>query len=190
LSRILYYIDEIIGPSEEEKEALAKILNARILTTGEKFLSAGEVCNKIAFVEKGSVRTYYEKGEATICREFLFENSLIGSFTSFFCQATSLINVSALEDSVILEMTFKDVMQLYSEYPSWKKLGLMLLQDHLLRSEQREASATTDTSEARFRKLLNEQPEVIKRVPLEYIASYLGITMETLTYYWSLIHEN
>jgi hypothetical protein len=74
-------------------------------------------------------------------------------------------------------------MYLYDHYPAWQKLGRLVVQEQLIRAERREASLLKDPPEVRYRNLVEEHPKVFKKVPLQYIASYLGITPETLSRY-------
>ncbi|WP_181163726.1 Crp/Fnr family transcriptional regulator [Pontibacter mangrovi] len=187
MSRILYNIDQIIRPEPEERAALERVLRPRTLHKNELFLREGEVCRKIAFIEQGSVRVYYEVDGKEICKDFLFENAVAGSFASFFSQMPSALNVAAMEETQLLELSYEDVMHLYEHYPSWQKLGRIIAQDQFVRAERREASLLKDPPEVRFRNLIEEHPKLFKRVPLQYIASYLGITPETLSRYRSRV---
>jgi CRP-like cAMP-binding protein len=185
MQRILSNISQVVGPSPEEIAALQNILRPRSLVKGEHFLREGEICRSIAFVEKGSFRVYYAVDGKDIHKDFLFENGIIGSFASFFAQSPSALYITALEDSHILELTYQEVMHLYECYPSWQKLGRIIAQDQFVRAETREASLLKDTPLVRYQALLEAHPKVFRRVPLQYIASYLGITPETLSRYRS-----
>ena len=183
--RVLFNIERLINPSAQEKAALENILRTRTIKKQELFLKEGEICQRIAFIEKGSVRYYYQLDDREICKDFIFENGLIGSFASFFSQEPSALNIQALEDTEIVEMNYDDVINLYDNYPAWQKLGRIIAQDQFVRSEKREAALLKDQPEIRFRALIAEHPKIFKRVPLQYIASYLGITRETLSRYRS-----
>ncbi|QMU28138.1 Crp/Fnr family transcriptional regulator [Adhaeribacter radiodurans] len=185
MHRILYNIDRIIHPSPEDKAAFENIIRQRTLQKNEYFLREGEVCQKIAFIEKGSVRLYYDVEGKEICKDFLFENALIGSFASFLSQMPSGVNIAAMEETLLLELEYQDVMHLFATYSSWQKLGHIIVQDQFVRAECREASLLKDPPEVRYKNLIEEHPKVFKRVPLQYIASYLSITPETLSRYRS-----
>ena len=121
--------------------------------------------------------------DRAICKEFIFENGLVGSFAGFFAQQPSSLYIEALEDTQLIELYYEDVLWLYDNFPAWQKLGRIIAQDQFIRAEKREASLLKDLPEVRFHSLIAEHPKIFKRVPLQYIASYLGITRETLSRY-------
>ncbi|WP_114750021.1 Crp/Fnr family transcriptional regulator [Pleomorphovibrio marinus] len=181
--RVLDNIENLIRPTPEEKAALENILKPRILAKNELFLREGAVCTSIGLIEKGSARLYYTIDGKEVSKDFLFENSVIGSFGSFFTQLPSALNVATLEETHILEMGYQDVIFLYEHYPAWQKLGRIIAQDQFIRIERREASLLKDPATVRYLNLIEEHPKVFKRVPLQHIASYLRITPETLSRY-------
>ncbi|WP_052731301.1 Crp/Fnr family transcriptional regulator [Spirosoma radiotolerans] len=181
--RVLFNIERLINPSAEEKAALANVLHTRLVKKGDHFLKAGDACTSIAFIERGSVRSYYQLEDREVCKDFIFENGLVGSFAGFFAQEPSALYIEALEDTQLIELFYDDVLWLYDHFPAWQKLGRIIAQDQFIRAEKREAAFLIDHPEVRFRALVDEHPKIFKRVPLQYIASYLGITRETLSRY-------
>jgi CRP-like cAMP-binding protein len=181
--RVLFNIERLINPSAEEKQALNAIVKTRLLKKNEHFLKEGELCESIAFIEKGSVRSYYQLEDRQVCKDFLLENGLVCSFGSLFSQEPSAIYIQALEDTEIVEMNYGDVMELCESYPIWNQLSRIIIQEQVVRAEKREGAFLKDLPEVRFKSLIAEHPTIFKRVPLQYIASYLGITRETLSRY-------
>lgn len=181
--RVLFNIERLINPSPDEKDAFVNIVKSSTLQKNEFFLKEGEVCRSIAFIEKGSLRYYYQVEDKEISKDFAFENDVVGSFASFITQEPSLFYIEALEETTIVELMYGDVLSLYSRYPIWRNLGRLLVQDQYIRLEKREASLLKDPPEKRFSSLVEVHPKIFKRIPLQYIASYLGITRETLSRY-------
>lgn len=181
--RVLYNIERLINPSPAEKAALEAIVKIRLLKKNEHFLSEGEHCESIAFIEKGSVRYYYQLEDKQVCKDFLLENGLVCSFGSLFSQEPSTIYIQALEETELVEMRYEDVLSLCEKYPIWQQLFRIILQEQIVRAEKREGAFLKDLPETRFHSLIAEHPTIFKRVPLQYIASYLGMTRETLSRY-------
>ncbi|GAB3338821.1 Crp/Fnr family transcriptional regulator [Larkinella ripae] len=183
MQRVLFNIERITKPTAEEKAALERIVHPRILAPDTVYVRAGDPCPTIAFIEKGCGRLFYEIDGWEVSKEFVFENSLLGSFVGFFTQKPSNVNVATLEETHILEMKYEEVMQLCRTFPIWQRFATLLLQDQLMRVERREASLLKDAPEDRYRRLLDEHPKVLNRIPPEFVASYLGVTPETLQRY-------
>jgi hypothetical protein len=86
-----------------------------------------------------------------------------------------------MEDTALYTIARKDLFSLYDNYPSMQKLGRLSMEHMFIRKEMREASFLLDSAELRYRKLLAQYPQIQQRVPLKYLASYLGIKAETLS---------
>lgn len=183
--RILFNIERLINPTPEEKTALESIIKTRTLKKNEHFLNEGDLCESIAFIEKGSVRYYYQLEDRQVCKDFLLENGLVCSFGSLFSQEPSTIFIQALEDTELVELNYEAIQELCDRYPIWNKLARIIIQEQVIRAEKREGAFLKDSPETRFHTLIAEHPTIFKRVPLQYIASYLGMTRETLSRYRS-----
>lgn len=183
MKRILDNIRKTLNPSEEAFEAISNAMTVTVIDKNEYFLKAGQVCQSVAFIEKGSMRLFLSSAEKEVCSDFFFENSFIGSFASFLSQQPSLVNICAIEPCELLVLHYTDVMALIAKYPSLQKLADIIIQEQFLRAEKRESALLLHSPEERFRKILEEHPKLFKRIPLHYVASYLAITPETLSRY-------
>lgn len=183
MQRVLSNIERIVRPTPDEMTALQAILQPKVLPPDTLYTRAGEVCQTISFVEKGGGRLFYDLDGWEVSKEFVFENGLLGSLVSFFTQRPSFVHAMTLTETHLIEASYADVMAVCGRYPAWQRFGQLLLQDQLSRLERREASLLRDSPEERYTRLLNEHPKVLRRVPPQYIASYLGITAETLDRY-------
>lgn len=183
MDHVLTNIQRVIQPSEEAFGALRRALKPRKIDKSEHFLKEGQVCKTIGFVERGSFKLYYNTSKKEVCKGFLFENDVVGSLASFLSMTPSRVNIVAMEPGDVFEIDYLALFQLVDEFPAWKKLANIIVEDQLLRFEHREASLLKDSPEVRFRKLMEEHPKIFKRMPLQDIASYLAITAETLSRY-------
>ncbi|HPE42706.1 MAG TPA: Crp/Fnr family transcriptional regulator [Bacteroidales bacterium] len=183
MKRVLFNIQRIFHTTDDEMNAIESVMQIRMLEKNEFLLKENEICNTIGFIEQGSMRLFYESPDKDICNNFFFENSLVGSLASFLSQTPSIVTIAAIEKCEVLLFEYNNVVRLTREYPALKALAAIIMQEQLLMAEKREASLLKDSPEKRFKKLLEEHPKIFKRIPLHYVASYLGITPETLSRY-------
>lgn len=183
MQKVLYNIERVFKATTEELYALENSMELVTLGKNEFFLKEGEICRSIGFLEKGSMRLFYESQDREVCNDFFFENSLIGSLASFLSETPSIVNIAAIEPCELLLWNFEQVNELSQKYPAISRLTKVLIQEHLLRSERREADLLKNSPEDRFKNLIQIHPKIFKRIPLRYVASYLAITPETLSRY-------
>lgn len=142
----------------------------------------GETSRYLYFVEKGALRSYTvdkEGNEHVI--QLVVENHWVGDLYSFITQVPGNINIYAIEDSEVLSMSYADLEELYEQIPSLERHFRQLFQRAYVNLQQRYSSALSDHAENRYRLLIHEHPQIAARIPLLYIASYLGITPESLS---------
>ncbi|MEG3657689.1 Crp/Fnr family transcriptional regulator [Arenibacter palladensis] len=183
MNQLIFNIEKTFKASEEELCAIKNTLKEEQLKRNEIFLRAGEICQKLAFISEGSMRLFYDSPDKEVCNDFFFENSMVGSLASFLAQTPSIVNIAAIENCRFYVLDRSKVMELISKYDSLKKMADVIVQEQLLRAEKREAALLSIGPEERFKILLEEHPKIFKRIPLHYVASYLGITPETLSRY-------
>ena len=178
LKELIY---SMVQPTEEEWQALERRIHPVRLRKKEHYLREGEVCTRYGFIMKGCVRLYFLADGEEICKDLLFEKTFAGSLASFTLQKPAFFHIAAIEDTLLLEIHRHDLLYLFEHYSCWQKLGRIMAEGLAIRKELREISFLRDSPEERYRKLLEEQPMVLQRVPLQYIASYLGMKPETLS---------
>lgn len=183
MNHLIFNIERTFKASEEELSALKNAMKEEHLKRNEVFLKSGQVCNKLAFLSKGSMRLFYDSPDKEVCNDFFFENSMVGSLASFLSQTPSTVNIAAIENCKFFVLHRDDVMDLVSKHGSLKKMADVIVQEQLLRAEKRESALLSVYPEERFKNLMEEHPKIFKRIPLRYVASYLGITPETLSRY-------
>ncbi len=148
---------------------------------GHLLLPEGKVSHYFYFVRQGLVRIFYHKGKNEITEWLTMDGRFFLSITSFFKRAPSRLIIQLLEPSEILFIHHDAFMQLCREYHDVERLFRLMLTDSLLLSQQRVDSLQFETARQRYQKLLTSHPDIVQRVPLAYIASFLGITQETLS---------
>lgn len=174
-------VEKLVRISDDEWETFRKVLEPRELKRHDLFLEQGKVCRQMAFIVKGYVRFYFLAGGVEVTKEFSFENSFCGSYTSFITGNPSRFNVKAMEDLTLLLFTREQLLKMVEFSPAFSKFLLFSVENLFVRKENREASFLLDTPEEKYANLLREHKNMLQRVPLKYIASYLGISAETLS---------
>lgn len=179
---IIKYINSFVPLSAEAEEYISQKIRKEILPKNALLLRADEVCEKIYFIEKGFVRWFYcnEKGKE-ITHSFAAENSFVTAFDSFFQRQPSRYFIEVLEDSVLYSMTYKDVEKELEQFPETQRLTQLVLIQIVEQTLDKNAALQCRTAKERYRYLTEKHPEILQRASLFHIASYLGITAETLS---------
>jgi CRP-like cAMP-binding protein len=140
------------------------------------------VCRYTAFVEKGMLRTFTvdEKGNEPIL-QFSMEGWWIADLYSFLTEEPSIYNIEALEECELLLITKENWEILLAKVPAFERYFRLLIQNNLIATQRRLMSSLSESAEEKYTKLINNFPGCIQRVPQHMIASYLGITPETLS---------
>jgi|SRR4030095_13496633 len=145
-------------------------------------LQEGDVCNRSIFIEKGSLYSYTvdDKGVQHVI-QFGFEGWWIGDLYSYLTKEPSKLYVEALEDSEVLLIEREDHFKLMQEVPKFETYMRILFQDAYVALQRRVSITIGLSAEERYQRLLNQYHSFINRVPLHLIASYLGVSPETLS---------
>jgi len=167
--------------SDAATEAFSAVAREEELPKGHLLIKAGTVCNYIYFIEKGLSRTFYYKDGKDITDWISAEGSFAASVVSFITRQPDIRNVELLEPSNICAVSYNNLEHLYTQYHEIERLGRLLVSFGLVQLQQRFDDLHFASAQERYMKLMNTQPSLINRVPLGIIASYLGITQETLS---------
>lgn len=168
--------------SEAEIESLGPYLRSRRLEKGDYLIKAGKICTEIAFVQSGLLRSYYTKDdgdEITYC--FTFENTLMTAYSSLITGLPSSENIQALVPTELWVLQKRDLEALSQQSINWILLQKHLAEQQYVELEKRIFSYQKEKASERYRDLLSAQPHYLQQIPLQYLASYLGITRRHLS---------
>nr|WP_249066658.1 Crp/Fnr family transcriptional regulator [Halalkalibaculum roseum] len=145
-------------------------------------LQEGDVCRDLAFVESGALCSYSvdSKGNQHVQR-FAFEGWWIADLQSFFTNKPSTMHIEILEDSELLMLGREKHEKLLEEIPAYERYHRIILQNAYVALQQRVENALGLTAEEKYARLIEHNPEFMNRVPLNLVASYLGMSPETLS---------
>jgi len=156
---------------------------SRTLKKGEYFNMQNLVCTDLGFISKGIFRIYYFDEDAGHERNLFFfsENQFIVSFRSFIHQHACQYFIEAMEDAEILSIQYTDLQALYKPHSSWERFGRLLAELFFEYSQSRVEELLFFTHEQRYVKLLKDHPNIVERIPLYHISSFLGIKTPSLS---------
>jgi len=178
----LYEIVQKIHPLPNEFwDDLQSTLVERELPRKTLLLRQGTISKEITFIVKGLARAYYFKNDLDVTSWLMRENDFIISVVSFFRQIPSEENIELLEDSTLISIPHKQLLALYKKYEAFNVVGRVITENYYILSEQRIYSMRMQTARERYELLVSNDPGIFQRVPLKYIASYLGMKPETLS---------
>ena len=182
------YIDVVKNISEhtvpfslETRSALANILVKRVLDKGELLLKEGDVSDAMCVVWQGMVRQFYHKKNVEITEHFTYEGHLFVCLESFIQQVPTELYVEAIEPTVLYEIPHDAMFQLANQNIEVMMMYCKILESSLLISQKKAKNKSKQSAKERYLHLCKSQPEIIRRAPLNYIASYLDISPETLS---------
>jgi len=166
---------------ETEIEVIKDVFTPKKLRKHQYFLQEGEVCKYAAFVVKGAMRQYSvdDKGVEHIIR-LSIENWWAGDRESWVRQTPSGYYVDAWEDSTLLLMTLADYWSRLQNIPAFNETTKKMDENYAI-AIQKKVSSISLSAEERYAELIKTNPEFLQRFPQHIIASYLGITKETLS---------
>lgn len=179
---LLAYFDKLLPLNNEEKELVNKTFHSRLFRKRQYVLQEGNVCTQFYFVVRGCLRMYKidEKGSTHVL-QFAAGNYWINDLGSFHGVKPSSLNIDALEDTVVLQISRDDLISLYLQAPKFDRIFRVLLENSFIRLQERLLQNISSTAEERYQSFLENYPDLIKRLSQVQIAAFLGITPEFLS---------
>lgn len=175
------HIEHFQKLAPESISALTAISKSVSIKKNADLQSIGHTCKTIYFIKKGVARIYYFKDDIDITESFSFENNIVVRFESLFTGRPSKKGIQMLEDSEVIAINATELFMLYDKHHDIERLFRKIFEAALVDQVNRIESLQFHTAEERYNSLLKETPGVLKRVPLKFIASYLGITPVSLS---------
>ena len=181
-NKLLYYINKWSSVTTEDEVAIISAFEPVSIQKKKDLLVSGQVCDYLYFITKGCLRSFYvdSKGIEHVY-QIRMDNNWIGDIDSYFTRQKSKYNIEALENSYLLRIPVDRLEQLFIEIPNLERYFRILFQKAYINALNRLSSTMWDTAIDRYNEMLKEHPEIFQRVPLVHIASYLGITPESLS---------
>lgn len=177
---ILYLKQHIILSAATEAQ-VRQAFKTEELPKGHQLLSPGSFSQKVFYVEKGIVRTYYVKDGKDITHSFILEGSFFVSIESAFFDTPSPYGAEVLEQATIRTILYQDLEKVIDGSQALQKLSRLVMIGAVKTFSDKLYSIQFQSAQERYKSMLERFPDIMLRVPLGHIASYLGITQETLS---------
>lgn len=168
--------------NNEETDLFLSFLSLRKLRKKEHYLIPGDFCNAVAYVNKGCLRRYIidEHSKETVLN-FAFEDYFVGDLESLLLEEPTVYYIQALEDCELLLLSRENLSRACSLIPKFKKFHDDKMKRNHYYTLKRLTFAKSATPEEKYLRMMKEQPQIFQRVPMHFIASYLGIEPESLS---------
>lgn len=174
-------LDSFYVLNSTSKEALRENIQTRKYKKGEIILSQGTTNKYLYFLEKGIVRAFYYREEKELTSWIFPENTLFISVYSFLTQTPSFETIEAIEDCTIHFISHTKLQELYNLYLDLNVVGRKLTEMYYIQMAERATNLRMVDSKKRYENFIENHPNLIHRIPLGYVASYLGMSQETLS---------
>lgn len=174
------FISQYTPVPEQDWQAISDCLVRREMKKESLLLEEGKTCKHLYFLEKGLLRFFVWKDGLDITKYFTDVPYVFTSQKSFNQQVPAQESIATLEDSIIWQMTYGDAQHLL-ELKSWSTFIRLLVQEVQTYTEEILEALQTQTAEQRYKLLLQQDAELVQRVPLKHLASYLGIAPQSLS---------
>lgn len=181
MEQLKKYFDNYHVLSVDTFDKIKSISSVFFLKKKEQLQAAGKTCKTIYFLKSGLARIYYLKDGIDVTDSFILENNMIVRVESLFRNQPSKKAIEVLEDSEIIAIDAQKLFLLYDDNHAIERLFRKIFEQSHVETINRIESLQFHTAEERYRNLIEDYPEIIKRVPLKYIASFLGITQVSLS---------
>ncbi|WP_109831941.1 Crp/Fnr family transcriptional regulator [Reichenbachiella versicolor] len=182
ISSLIDHLQSKVSLSALEEEHIKYAFEEFQLHKKQRLLSAGDHSRYAYFITKGCMRSFFidEKGVEHVS-QLAFENHWISDLHGFLTSSSATHFIDSIEASTILRISLDRLEKLYLDVPAMERYFRQLFQSAYVATARRLDKSLTETADIRYAKLIKEQPDIAQRVPLIHIASYLGITPESLS---------
>jgi len=167
--------------THDELDLLESILVPMKFAKNEMILKEGDTCTNIYWVVKGLVRQFYYKNEKELTEYMATENSIVMCIESLFLEQPTRLQIKAIEPTVMIAMPKTELEAVAMKSVNIQILFRKILEESLILSQHHADMLRFESAQDRYQKLVKDQPQLVLRAPLVYIASYLQMTPETLS---------
>lgn len=176
------YLKQLTYATKKEKEFFKMHLSVASFEKGDYFLKAGEVQSHMCFICEGLIRRYYinEKGNA-ITTGFTKEHAYVTDYPAYLRQIPTKYYFKCLEPTTVVRLPYSSIIESYKRFKNSEMQGRLIAEMVLTILNDRVESFLFNTAEERYLKFINENPDLIQRISLTDLSSFLGVERQSLS---------
>lgn len=180
-ARIHEIMSDLAEIPAKEWDHFASRLHSLRVRKNECIVREGERTDRMFFIVRGVFRLFRTHDGKEINLGFDFDGRFVASYDSFLTREPSSFSIEALEESETVWFERATLEELYERHACWERIGRLMVEQQYLRKVRKENDIRTYSAQERYRRILTERPYLIDRVPQYHLASFLGVTPETLS---------
>lgn len=162
-------------------QTLEDRMTVKQIKKGDFLVRAGDICRHVSFVNYGVLRFYYISEGKEISTGFLRENEYASEYSSFLTQSPAAINIDALEDTEVVNLSYNDMQKGYERFAFFERFGRKIAEKLFIMLTAQNTRLLTLIPEQRYQYIIDNEAWILQKVPQYMIASYIGITPEHLS---------
>jgi CRP/FNR family transcriptional regulator, anaerobic regulatory protein len=175
------YIKDYFGVNDEDIKTITAFFKPTLLQKGDYFLKTGRQSDRLGFVQEGILREYIEIGDKEITKWISTRGYFAVDLAGFLFRRPARCNIQALTDCQVYSIDIREYREIGKVVPCWAELEKLFIAKCFTILEDRVVSHLSMTAEERYRQLYEFNKDLFNQVPLQYLASMLGMTPETLS---------
>lgn len=181
IEKMLERFNQLHPLSDELKERIISVFTVKEYPKKSIILHEGQVANHASVVLKGLARAFYVVDGKEITSRFMDEGFIITSWISFYTRKPGYEIIETLEDSVLACLHYDEVEKIYADFIEFNVIVRKFVEYFFFLAEHRTQMLRKHTTDEKYQFFINQHPSLLQRVPLKYIATYLGMSEETLS---------
>lgn len=181
MNELIHKFSQYLDLTAEEITFLKENSDVQSYPKNYNLLNEGQTSQAFYFVIKGCLRLFYKSGIEEKNAFFYTENMFISSFLSFTKQIPSKHSIATIEESVLIKFDLKKVEEFMNFSPKFGTLAKIMMEEELITYQQIISSFVTKNAEERYLDFTINHSQLVQRIPQHYIATYLGVSPETLS---------
>lgn len=181
MEKILGMFDQFPKLSEEAKSAFTSNVELLSFERGDLLEQEGKVCSYLYYVKDGSARSFYNKDNKDVTVSFTLEGEFVTSMSSFISRKPSYENIEAMERSTFARISYDSLLGLFETHSELERAYRLILEQYYIMLEEQLIFAKFKSAKDRYLDLMQFRPKVIQKASVGQIASYLDMSIETLS---------